>query len=344
MPRFGAGCSAPILHLRKLHVDLTAGVIAPDFELDGGAGGQRGNDGWQLIRLLHRLAVELENHVARLDAGPCRGAAFLNTRHQRPLRLRQAERIGEPLIDILDHDTQLAPRDMAMRFELIADVHRHIDRDRERDALIATRASVDLRVDPYDLTAHVEQWPTRVAGVDRHIGLNEWHVPGVWQGAALGTHDAGGDAVLETEGRTDGNHPLTHLEIMGIAQLDRRQILGRDLDDRDIALGIDADDLGGVFAPISQAHRDLARAVDHVCVGQNRSVGTHDEARSLAAHRSLLRRLNGEAAEELTEGELPERLLLLLAGPGILIIARVLTLRVGSRHLGHDRDVDDRRA
>ena len=50
--------------------------------------------------------------------------------------------------------------------------------------------------------------------------------------------------MIETEGRTDGRDPLTHLEGIGIADIQCRQIVGIDLEERDIGLGISTDQLG----------------------------------------------------------------------------------------------------
>jgi hypothetical protein len=60
--------------------------------------------------------------------------------------------------------------------QLVGHPHGLVDGDRERDAHEAARAAVDLRVDAHHLAAQVDQRPARVAGVDRHVGLDEGQV------------------------------------------------------------------------------------------------------------------------------------------------------------------------
>jgi hypothetical protein len=266
--------------------------------------------------------------------------------------LWQAERVSQTLVNVLDHYTELAARDMAVRLQLLAHAHGDIDGNRERHALVATRTSVDLRVDTDDFTAHVEQWATRVTGVDRYVCLDERDVAGVRERASFCTDDARGDAVLETERRTNRDDPFAYLQVVRVTEFHSRQVFRGNADDSDVALCIYANDLGCVFATVGKAYGDFARAVHDVGVSQDRAVGTHDEARALTVHRSLLRRLHWEAAEELSERILAtERALTLRA---LTLRARVITvvgtigalvaLGVGRRNLGYNTDVDDGRA
>ena len=86
-------------------------------------------------------------------------------------------------------------------------------------------------------------------------------------------------------------------------EVERRQVLRVDLDERDVGALVAADDLGGEFAAVGELHDDFGRAVDDVRVGDDVAVGAHDEARAQAARR-LLRahaRAVRHAAEALEE-------------------------------------------
>src|SRR6185437_4643246 len=202
-------------------------VVAPDLEVHARAGADARDLHRQLGRILERLAVELEDHVTGLDTGLLGRAALLDARYQRALRLRQAEGVGQPLGDVLDHDAELAARHVAAGLQLLPDLHGDVDRYRERHAHVAAAAAVDLRVDADHLALHVEQRAAGVARVDRHVGLDERHVV-ARQGAPLGADDARGGAVLEAERRADRQHPLPDPETLGVADAHRRQVLGAD--------------------------------------------------------------------------------------------------------------------
>src|SRR2546429_3959211 len=94
---------------------------------------------------------ELEDHVARLDSGLLGRSALLDARHERPCGLRQSEGIGEALRDRLDQHPELAARRVTGGLQLLADLHRHIDRDGEGHAHVAAPAAADLRADADDL-------------------------------------------------------------------------------------------------------------------------------------------------------------------------------------------------
>ena len=132
----------------------------------------------------------------------------------------------------------------------------------------------------------IEQRSAGVAGIHRNVGLDERRVVGFARHRARrGADDTGGDAVLEAERRTNGDNPFARLELRGVAEAHRRQILRLDLDHGHVGAFIDTDDLGCVLAPVRHLDGDCGRAVDHVSIGQNVAVGTDDEAGAFAARR-----------------------------------------------------------
>ena len=172
--------------------------------------------------------------------------------------------------------------DLAGGNDLVLDLGRQINRDRERHTLVTTGAAVDLRVDTHHLTPRIEQRATRVAGVHRHVGLDEGHGAVVGQRTALGTDDASGHGVLEAEGRANGQHPFTHAQVTHLADGDHGQVLGLDLEHRNVSLGVGPQHLGLQFAAVGEFDGDLLGPLHHVGVGQDDAVGADDETRALA--------------------------------------------------------------
>jgi hypothetical protein len=144
-----------------------------------------------------------------------------------------------------------------MRLQLALNLHRHIDRDGEREAHETARLAVDLRIDADHLALQVEQWPAGVARVDRHVGLDEGNEVFLGQRTPLGAHDAGSDGVLEAEGRTDGEHPVTHPQLARVAQADLGQAGRLDLEQGHIRARIGAHQAGTKLPLVAQLDDDL---------------------------------------------------------------------------------------
>ena len=70
-----------------------------------------GDDARQVAHLLDVLAVELDDHVARLDAGGLGRALVVDAGDQRAARRLDAEAFGDLVGDLLDaHAEPAAPR------------------------------------------------------------------------------------------------------------------------------------------------------------------------------------------------------------------------------------------
>ena len=59
-------------------------------------GCEAGDDSRQLIRLIHRIAIELEDDVARLNSGAFGGTAFRRLKPTRPLWARPPNESARP--------------------------------------------------------------------------------------------------------------------------------------------------------------------------------------------------------------------------------------------------------
>ncbi|MNH24443.1 hypothetical protein D3C79_843730 [compost metagenome] len=113
--------------------------------------------------------------------------------------------------------------------------------------------------------------------------------------------------MVEAERRTDGQHPLAHLELLGITQLHDRQVLAFDLEQGHVGARVGADQLGLQLAAVRQADDDLVGIGYHVVVGQHVAIAGNDEARTqrlglaLAVATRRARLLRHVALEELAE-------------------------------------------
>ncbi|CUJ79951.1 Uncharacterised protein [Achromobacter sp. 2789STDY5608628] len=302
-----AGGLRPVLrHAAQRRHDFLGGAVAPQVHRDLLARRGQRDQRRQIAGRHDGAAVDLAHHVAGLQAGLLGRAAFLDAGDQRAGRRIELERVGQVLVDLLHRHAQARMLHLAVFQDLVLDLVRHVDRDRERQALEAAGAAVDLRVDADHFAAVIEQRAAGIAGVHRHVGLDERHRRVVRQRAALGADDAGGGGVLQAVGRTDGQHPFAHLQLVDVADLHHRQVLGVDLDDGHVGLRIGAQHLGAEFAAVGQLDGHFLGALHHVGVGQDDAVAADDEARALAADRHFARRhaaaRAGDLAEELGEG------------------------------------------
>src|SRR5262249_11276035 len=94
-----------VLPLCQPDAAFPSGVLSPDLQLHVRSGRESRDDRRQLVGLIYRVAVDLQNHVTRLDARMLRRTAFLDIRDQRTFGLRQAEGVGQGLVDVLDDHT-----------------------------------------------------------------------------------------------------------------------------------------------------------------------------------------------------------------------------------------------
>ena len=92
--------------------------------------------------------------------------------------------------------------------------------------------------------------------------------------------------MLVAERIADRTHPLAHPQRRRIAERRHRQAgLAVDLDQRDVGVGIGADDAGAQAAAVRQLDGDALGALDDVVVRQDAAVGVDDEAAAGAAAR-----------------------------------------------------------
>ena len=101
---------------------------------------------------------------------------------------------------------------------------------------------------------------------------------------------AHGHAVIQIEGRADGDGEFAHAHLGGIAELGRDEFFafGINLDDGHVGLLIDPAHLGVELAAVLEADFDFVSAVHHMAVGQEVAFLADDHAGTLAVEDGFL--------------------------------------------------------
>ena len=231
----------------------------------------------QFARIGHRLAGELKDDVAALQAGlGCRRIG-LNLRDQHSFVDLGLELLGQRLGHRLNHHAQIGPVDLAVLNQFSADPFGEIDGNGEADALIAAGTAGNRRVDADDLAVEVHQRAAAVAGIDGGVGLNEVFTIGDAEAASLGADDAGRDRAFQSEGLAEGQDPIADFHLAAIAEPGGRK-RARPLDAQHGQIGFRIGlDVGGLeFPSVVQADHDLAASGHDVVVRQDDPAGVND--------------------------------------------------------------------
>src|SRR5262245_38952901 len=199
-------------------LDRTGLAVAHDSELhrvpgllpvDGALELRRGRDG---------VPVHRDDDVAAgRDIDAVDGLRAGRRAKTRVLRRRAGPDLGhgDAVLDGRDLDAEVCVLDVAVLDELVDDGADGVRGDREADAVVPARVALDLGVDADDAAARVEQWPARVAVVDRRVGLDRvgdgevvrrGHLP------VQRAYDSRGQRALEAERAADRRHLVTDLE------------------------------------------------------------------------------------------------------------------------------------
>ena len=101
----------------------------------------------------------------------------------------------------------------------------------------------------------------------------------VWVRPIERADNAARDRELEVaKGAAKGEHRLPRMQLGRVAPCDARQIVGVDLDHRNVVELVNADELGGKDAAVVHGDANLHGTVDYVIVGDDVAVGRDDDA------------------------------------------------------------------
>src|SRR5215831_6315567 len=95
-------------------------------------------------------------------------------------------------------------------------------------------------------------------------------------------HDTLCDGLTDAKRVADREHDISDAGLIRVAESDHREILELDLQYRQVALGVRADQLRSALAAVVQSDLDLVRRFDHVMVGENVTLRAYDDARTQA--------------------------------------------------------------
>src|SRR5882757_2283586 len=254
-------------------------ALADDDDVDLLADRGVGHDARQVFRLLDILVVELDDDVAGFDAGRLGRSLVFDACDQGAARRLDVEALG----DLVRHGLDAHAEPAAAKFAELLKLRHHAG-DRlgghgKADADRAAGGRNDQRVDADDFAVEVEQRTAGIAAIDRGVGLDVAVVGAGRDIAVLRRDDARGHRATEAERIADRDYPFAEPELVGIAELHRRQLPRRlELQHRQIGLLVDADDVGLDLGAVIHDDVDLVGVGDDVVVGDDDAGGIDDEA------------------------------------------------------------------
>src|SRR5207249_3423670 len=145
--------------------------------------------------------------------------------------------------------------------------------------------------------------------IDGRVGLEEVLETAIADagGAAFGTNDAGGHGFADAERIADGEANIAHADLVGVGKLEDGKSAGADLENGKIARGIRSYKRSRIGPFGIQVDLDVFGAVDDVVVGEDVSVGLHDDAGAEGTLDLGLGLAGDAAAEELAEEGIVEK-------------------------------------
>src|SRR5262245_56745776 len=125
-----------------------------------------------IVHRFNRPRIDRDDQVAGLEARDGRRCVGFDVHDFHRALTGQPEMPGEAPLDRprLTAESEVRSNDSAMCQELWNDPHGRIDRDCKADSLGHRE---DGGIDTDDATVRIDEWATRVAGVQSHIGLND---------------------------------------------------------------------------------------------------------------------------------------------------------------------------
>ena len=246
-----------------------------------------GDDACQVAELRHFLSIDMCDDIAFLQTGIGGSTVFDNLGNIDTLHRAEIHLVAFFLLtvhigaDILSLDTNHGTLHGTVLLDIVDDLVHDRCRDSETIADIGTRLGIDHGIDADKGTVGVDKRTTRVALVDGGIRLNHGsHFARLLHTAGLCRYDTGSDCIVESEGITYSEHPFTNLYIVGVGNLDSRQILAINLDQCQVCGGIGTNNAGGELLIVIESHQQFISTIHHMVVGDDIAVGRDDDTRA----------------------------------------------------------------
>ncbi len=143
----------------------------------------------------------------------------------------------------------------------------HVDRNGKTKPLSGGH---DGCVDPDHFSIDIQKRPARVARIDRSVGLDEVLIGlNTHVGAPRGGNNADRHGAVQAERVADRNRPLPHVQFVRITKDRHRQVGYVYLDNRDVALGVAADNLGIVDLIVGKLDLDTLGIPHDMIIGDD---------------------------------------------------------------------------
>src|SRR4029078_3758939 len=200
------------------------------------------------------------------------GAARVDARDEQAVRSGQPEQPGDLGSDGLRADAEERVLRVPGLDDLRGDRLDGVDRDREAEPDGAAGVALDLGVDADTVAVRVEQRATRVAVVERGVGLDDVidRVLAVGRGnhALQGADDAGRGRPIEAEGVPDRDHRVADVHVVRVSEREGRERarVNVDLEHGYVVRRIGPDDSSLHALVVREADADRPRALDDVVV------------------------------------------------------------------------------
>ena len=234
-------------------------AVTHDLQGDRRAGLGAGHGVAQIVAVGRRSGPALRGSRRRSADRPARRGSRLDVADQRAAYLGKVQARRDVGGDRLHGDAELRTPHATVCDQLVHDRPRHVRRDRKSQTDASTRRRHDLRVDPDQLPLQIDQRAAGVALIDRRVRLDEVLVASrspdpVVRPFALMMPDV--TVCPRPSGLPTARTTSPTRELIGIGQRQRPQSLRVDLDHREIARRIVANDGRRQHALVGRARRE----------------------------------------------------------------------------------------
>src|SRR5215472_15918704 len=199
-------------HLIDPNSDGALRTAADDRQVDRVADFRQADTVSELDPVVDRRAIDRDDQIVGPQAGAFGWRAGFDPGDHRPLSAGRAESLRNIGAEVLDCHSDVAVFDPAAADQLLHDLARHVDRYGKADPNIPSGWGHDRSVDADNSSLKIDQRPTRIARVDRSVGLDEILIALDTRAAAEGADNARGYSLAEAKRIADGEHKIADLQ------------------------------------------------------------------------------------------------------------------------------------
>ena len=270
--------------------------VAQNRHADGGADLRLGDPLLEILGIDDRVAVKGKDDIASQYASLVCGRPRHGRCDKGSLGVAESELSGQAVIERAHHHAEPRMDDPPPLDDVLVNATGHVRGDGEADPFGAAAAADDEVVDPDHPPVDIDKRASGVARIDRGAGLEE--LVGLLAGRAppFGADDSLRHGLLKAEGVADGEDHLADPYVLRVAEGDRGQSLGIDLEHGNVGALVCSGKARREGTSVVELDGDLGGAGDHVPVGDDVTLGTDDHSR---AHLVVLGNAAAPESEEL---------------------------------------------